>query len=237
MKLLRCTVLFALLGAAFAPLLGAKDLSYKAAGVLPYAIGNDGRIKLLLGVSSHRNQASDFGGLRDDEDMQNPKVTAAREGCEELMFILDAEKAFARILALRNKYGNSFNPSKAKSTTYKTLRHALHKAPCAVNGTYRMYFTQIPYQKELPELFKHRKAAYSGSLPHCWHETTKIEWIDLCELLDAIDMRKDHNPIIINGITLYEPFVQSLLIARSQGIIATLSKRTSTVTHTAAIAY
>lgn len=236
MKLLRFTVLLAVLGVAFGTLLGATDLSYKAAGVLPYAIGNDGRIKLLLGVGSHRNKASDFGGLRDDEDMQNPKVTAAREGCEELMFALDTDEAFARILALRNKYGNLFDLSKAGSTTYKILRHALHKAPCSINGTYHMYFTQISYQENLLELFKDRKAAYSGSLPHCWNETTKIEWIDLCELLDAIDKRDNHNPIIINGITLYEPFIQSLLIARSQGIITTLSKRTSPITHTTAIA-
>lgn len=199
---------------------------YHAAGVLPYAYDSKGNIKVLMGLSSvHGDQASDFGGLRDDIDALNPIRTAAREGCEELMFIYDPTSSFKGLLELRNLYGKGFNLFKATSATYTLILSKLTPdCPFSVSSKYCMYFINISYQEDLPKLFLKRKAKYKGLLPKCWNETVKLVWEDLEEVLKAIDTPRSFGPVKINGYSLYEPFVQSLKAARDTGILKNLKK-------------
>lgn len=215
------TALVAALGTGLIASPDEKHFSYHAAGVLPYAVDAHGKVSFLLGLSSvHRDQASDFGGLRDDIDDYYPKKTAAREGCEELMFIFDDNSSFEKILTLRKKYGKNFDISKAQSASYKQLAAAISKnCLYSASNNYLMHFIEIPYQKDLPELFQQRKSSHAGLLPHCWNETLKLVWIRCDELFQAIDNRKPYGPVVIRNISLYEPFVQSLITARAHGII------------------
>ncbi len=221
MKLLRITGLgLAILGLYGQQILKAEDYVYRAAGVLPYAVDASGRTKILLGLSSvHADQASDFGGLRDSIDGFNPLVTAAREGCEELMFIFDGDSSFNRILTKRYSYKKGFDISKAHSATYKRLIDLLPDCPYSYSERYIMHFIQVPYQPELPKRFLQRKAAYAGKLPHCWNETVRMVWADLEAVLVAINVRTPGNPVIIDGVTLYEPFVRSLIVAQENKLI------------------
>lgn len=205
---------------------------YHAAGVLPYAVGADGTLKFLLGLSSvHHNQASDFGGLQDEIDKNNPQKTAAREGCEELMFIFDKNLMFEKILESYNKYKKLFDLSKIQSVSYNQLLTAIHKAHFSISNNYIMYFINIPYQKNLPDLFKQRKANYKELLSSCWDETVRLVWVDVDELFDAINNRSHFGSVIIKDFSLYEPFVKSLVAARSQNIISNINAQRKIFTH------
>lgn len=235
MKFLTKKLLIVTLVAAFGHLTGATNplCDYKAAGVLPYAYNPEGSLKYLIGSSwVHKGEASDFGGLRDDEDLGNPQYTAAREGCEELLFAFDNNQSFEQIFKLRKRFGNSFDIAKAGSRSYEILRKKLKNAPFSTSNDYIMYFAEIEYDETLPERLKQRRAAYDGTLPRCWAETTQLAWVDHDELFRAINMHK--RDITINGVTLFEPFVQSLIAAHSQGIVKRLlhCKRLSDIVHT-----
>ncbi len=225
MKILRLSMLWIALIGAFTGPLTAENYSYHAAGVLLYAHDDAGRTKILLGLSSvHGDEASDFGGLMDDIDRYRPELTAAREGCEELMFLFDSDSAFHELLLLRNKYKKNFDIAKAPSGSYKYLLNALADGcPYSLSEGYIMHFVKIPYQEHLPAVFSRRKSLYKtlykGCLPHCWNETLSLVWADLDEVYTAIRMRASFEPITIKGCTLYEPFVKSLLVAESQKII------------------
>lgn len=183
-----------------------------------------GKVKVLLGLSSvHDDQASDFGGLRDAIDCYNPGQTAAREGCEELMFIFDHEADFKRLLVLRNTYGKKFDIVQASSSTYGHLYNGMDDGLSTFSDGYIMYFVNIPYQKNLSQLFLQRKALYEGLLPHCWDETVRLVWVDIDELFEAIDIRDLFRPVKIEDFNLYEPFVRSIKVARDQGIIGNLA--------------
>lgn len=189
--------------------------AYKAAGVLPYAIDKNGVTQVLLGLSSvHNNEASDFGGLKDREDLNQSAVTAAREGCEELMFIWDNDAQFKQLVTLKNKYRHHFDITKAHSVTYENLLQAINKdsTQSVITHDYRMYLIPIEYDKELPQKLHNRRAHYNGTLSSCWQETTQLVWVDLNALVNAITTT---NSILFNDkkITVYYPFACSFLAA------------------------
>jgi hypothetical protein len=194
--------------------------AHYAAGILPYAVDGSGKIKILLGSSSvHADQLSDFGGLADASDNGCSQVTAAREGCEELMFIFDKETDFKRILVLRNRFKKKFDITKAASSTYDYLIKVIHTGcPYVINNGYVMYFVQIPYQEDMTQRFLERKELYRGLLPRCWNETVKFLWVDLDTLLEVMN-KKYSKPV---DYRLYNPFVKSLKMAHEQNIIAGL---------------
>lgn len=215
-------ILFVVFGG---PIFAKKELQYRAAGVLPYAFDGNGTMQFLVGLSSvHGDQASDFGGLRDDEDNNDPVHTAAREGCEELMFIFDANESFEKLSVLADKHGKDFDVRKANSATYQMLYAAAKKASYSFSNNYRMYLVPIDYQENIVGRFQKRKDAYERKLRSCWNETTSLAWIAADAIFQKIDTRQDTDSIVINGVTLYEPFVQSLIVARSQGIIDAVQK-------------
>jgi hypothetical protein len=226
MKLFIYALLLLSLGANFGAGLAAENHSYVAAGVLPYAFDANGKVQFLVGLSSvHDNQASDFGGLHDKIDSYNAKRTAAREGCEELLFIFDTNPTFEKILTLRRTYKKNFNISTAQSSTYHRLYAAMHQnCCCSVSNDYIMHFIAVPYQENITALFQQRKLYYKGLLPRCWNETVQLIWVSVDQLYEAIDKRKTHGPVAIKDFNLYEPFVKSLMKARSQGIITHIKK-------------
>ncbi len=226
MKLFKLTILLTALWTSFGLSFGAKDFSYYAAGVLPYALDADGQLQFLLGLSSvHADQASDFGGLQDKIDDHYPQRTAAREGCEELMFIFDTDPSFKRILKLRNSYGKYFDMVKVHSVSYNRLYAAMSKSCLSsLSDNYIMHFIAIPYQENIPVMFQQRKLMYKGLLPHCWDETVRLVWVSVDEVFEAIAARSPFGPVVIKNFSLYEPFVKSLIVARSQGIIAQIKK-------------
>lgn len=195
--------------------------TYYAAGIIPYAIDDTGKVKFLIGASSvHGDQASDFGGLKDLIDNDLPEKTAAREACEELMFILDNNITFKRIVSLREKYKKNFDIGKSGSKCYQFLISALkNNCPYIVNNGYIMHFVLIPYDETIVKKFRKRKNIFKDIVPKCWNETVSLAWVDLDDLLHAIKT-KTHIPSIKNGnITLYKPFIKSIKIAHKNGII------------------
>lgn len=205
--------------------ISASTMPYKAAGILPYAINENGEVELLLGLSSiHGNQASDFGGLRDESDCNDSKITAAREACEELLFVFDNDEQFKRLLELRHAFGKNFDIVKARSQSFEILINRLYDAKNIYSTSwdnYVMYFVQIPHYASLSQIFDKRKQAYCNQLPHCWNETSQYSWIKLSDIKKAISQRgKSGAPIKINNVYLYEPFVQSLITAYHNGIIS-----------------
>lgn len=214
--------------------------AYHAAGVLPFYADKDGKIWLMLGKSTvHNNKVSDFGGLKDKEDNEDAYVTAAREGCEELLFALDEESSFARILQLRKKYGkHDFNLQQAQSLTHKKIMTALNSDLCfpVTSHGYNMHFITFKPDTCNTTLFTQgnerlssRKSKFKGTLPHCWNETAKFIFVTIDELFDAIDQQYtcsyDHVYLKNHDCYLYEPFIESMLKAREQGIIAQLQQR------------
>lgn len=211
------------------PTLMAEATKYHAAGILPYAFDQSGRLMVLLGLSSvHRDEASDFGGYKDPVDNDNPYWTATREACEELMFIFDTHDQFLQLLVGRRAQGKNFNPFKAGSKTYHFLLNKLY-APTScysIHHGYQMHFINIDYQPFLSELFACRKDTPFNHLPKCWHETSKLVWVSLADILRAISSRvHPADPIVVDGCSLFEPFVQSLITAQENGIIARLKKQ------------
>lgn len=208
--------------------LTATGFNYRAAGILPYAFDADGNLQVLLGLSSvHNNKASDFGGYKDPVDSNNPYWTAAREACEELMFIFDTHDQFLQLLVGRRAQGKNFNPFKAGSKTYHFLFNKLHEpTSCySMHHGYQMHFINIDYQPFLPELFACIKDTPFNHLPKCWHETSRLAWTKLDDILHAIHKRADSaKPIKIADYYLFEPFVQSLITAQATGIIAQIKK-------------
>jgi hypothetical protein len=120
--------------------------AYRGAGVLPYAFDAQGDIQVLVGSSSvHKGTASDFGGLKDDIDAWNPLYTAAREGCEELMFIFDSTSSFEELIKGRNCFGKDFNLLKAQSASYaQILAKLTPNTPHTKSNDYYMYFVGMP---------------------------------------------------------------------------------------------
>lgn len=207
----------------------ASTMPYKAAGILPYTVDEQGEISLLLGLSSvHGNQASDFGGLKDESDGNDTRFTAAREACEELLFVFDNEPQFKRLLELRNYFGKNFDPAKAKSQSFEILMNKLQNGNTHYHSSwddYVMYFVSIPFYESFEEEFIQRKIKYDNKLPHCWNETTQFAWIKLADIMQAIAHRgKSRTPLKIGNVSLYEPFVQSMITSNNNGIIDAIRK-------------
>lgn len=213
--------------------------AYHAAGVLPFYAGKDDQVWLVLGKSTvHDNKASDFGGLKDTEDNENAYVTAAREGCEELLFALDDETSFARILQLRKKHGkHAFDLQKANSYTHTKIMEALSSDLCfpVVSHGYAMHFITFTPSfcnaslvTEGNSRLLSRKSNYASTLPHCWNETSQFVFVTTSDLFAAIDQQYtyEHAHVYIKKYDcyLYEPFVKSMLEARKQGIITQLQQ-------------
>jgi hypothetical protein len=205
-----------------ASLVNTQVFAYKAAGILPFAYDENDRLCFLLGLSSvHGDKASDFGGLRDASDNNKPYLTAAREACEELMFILDADESFKQIRKSRNRFGWKFDIEKTDSNSFKYFLQA-SSCQCIVNSTsdYCMYLMPIKYSTSLPSQFAKRKRDYGHKVPHCWNETTRLVWVPVENVYKAIDNRTStKRRVTIQDFELYEPFVHSLLIARSLGVL------------------
>lgn len=193
-------------------LLGGLN-AYKGAGILPYAQGPDGQTYFLLGLSSvHHNHASDFGGLRDAVDGFDPRVTAAREASEELMFLLDSDQQFEQLIQDRELFGSE--SSVAHSATYSSFYHLLcahGPCPSVEYHGYTMYILPIDYRADLPDLLERRKALYGHRVTSCWNETTRLVWVNAQSLISAVSGSVDHAlPVVFGSITLYRYFAASL---------------------------
>lgn len=199
----------------------AGNDTYYAAGILPYAIDGTGKVKFLIGASSvHGDQASDFGGLKDLIDNNLSKKTAAREACEELMFILDDNITFKRIVSLCKKYKKNFDIGKSGSKCYQFLISALkNNCPYIINNGYIMHFVLIPYDETIVKRFRKRKTIFKEIVPKCWNETVSLAWVNLDHLLYAIKTKTHIQSITTENITLYKPFIKSIKIAHKSGII------------------
>ena len=203
----------------------AANAQYKAAGMLPYATSSTGELYFLVGVSSvHGNKASDFGGYKEKADNDSAEITAAREACEELIFIWDDTASFEKLLSERLRQGKNFDLRKQKSKTFELALKKLRKhARFSSHNGYQMHFAKVSLDHHLPAKFLARKNYYNTHLPLSWNETVKLQWIQAKKIFQALDNRRGMAaPVIIDGCTLYEPFLQSLQAARSQGIIAQL---------------
>lgn len=227
MALFKKALLISVIATYASILLSAQaSIAYKAAGVLPYAVDSTGGVKILVGVSSvHKNQATDFGGKADLIDNNNPLQTAAREGCEELMFVFDTDAKLKQLADARLVFGKALDISRLNSTSYIFLSQKLiDTVHCFASlcNQYMMHFIKFDYQEKLPKLFLKRKFAFTGRVPHSWDETAQLLWIDLDTVFHAIDNRSASGPVQIGNQCLYEPFVQSLLAARANGIIANI---------------
>jgi hypothetical protein len=197
--------------------------AYHAAGVLPYAIDANNKAWLLLGSEDIKSgQVSDFGGGKDYDDKDDSAVTAAREGCEELLFMFDEEtKTFPALLKSKLSHCFDFNAS----ATYKLLLHDIKHNKTSYNSTFNGYvthFVKIPYNTHLPTDFHARKKKYSSKLPFCWNEKVSLYWVPLEEILIAIAKSKDLNSVYINTphgyVQLFAPFVESILAAKKNKI-------------------
>ena len=193
--------------------------AYHAAGVLPYAVDTNNKVWLLLGSEAIKSgQACDFGGGKDYDDKDDSAVTAAREGCEELLFIFDEEaKAFPTLLKSKLGYCFDFNAS----STYKKLLHDIKHNKTSYNSTFNGYvthFVKISYDVHLPTLFEARKKKYAGKLPFCWNEKVCLYWVPLQEVLGAITKSPDIYSVYVltsrGYVQLFAPFVESITTAQ-----------------------
>jgi hypothetical protein len=213
---------FSLLFVLFQPFCFAEN--YQAAGIIPYAFDNQNQAWILIGCEDIKNcQASDFGGGKDYEDNDEGKKTAAREGCEELLFIFDKDLKFNQLL--NTKYTNTFNFQ--NSDTYNYLLQRLNDQSCLqsiYDNYYITYFIQINLNKDLPKLFYTRLCQFKYKLPFCWAEKTYLHWLKLSDVLNAIN----NNSFSIfdqqtgKEIILFKPFVESLKAAYYNGALNSL---------------
>lgn len=143
----------------------ARDKAIVYAGVLPYAFKKtrNGH-KLLVLLGKEPSGWSDFGGGR--ERGETPRRTAAREAHEESLMLLGSI----------NQIMKAVRESKAIRTN-----HAVH------------YLHEIPYDDDLPRLFKKLRVGLSRSpeaanLP-MYLEKTSIQWFPLERLREELTHR------------------------------------------------
>jgi len=196
----------------------AQLAGYHAAGVVPYAKKENNEIILLLGCEAIKGgQICDFGGGKDWDDGENPAITAAREGSEELMFMLDEDADFPHLL--QKKLANAFDCNKTK--TYNHMLSTITKNGTGYSSEYNGYvthFVEIPYNKNLPKKFVQRKGKYESKLPFCWNEKITMSWVPLQDIMNAVSKSKDCYSVYINtacgNTQLFPLFVESLKAAQ-----------------------
>lgn len=195
---------------------------YHAAGIQPYAIDTNNEVWLLVGLDGFRRDfASDFGGSKDTVDSNNAMQTAAREGAEELLFILEhTQHDFERLLQLRNKFKSHFDMQKSNSHTYNFLLDQIENAqrtPSIQHDGYITYFVRIPYDPQLPHQFAQRKKQFAKTLPLCWNEKSSLHWVKLNVLLDALEKSSNNRSITLdaNGtqIHFFDKCIESVRVA------------------------
>ena len=199
----------------------APQYNYHSAGVTPYAVDSTNKKWVLLGLEPLRgNQAFDFGGKKDPEDHNEPRYTAAREGTEELLFLLDDQTNFNRIVSIYNKHPRDFELYKANSTTYNSLREAMKTSPSSIARGYVTYFVKINYDPNIPQNFTDRRK--SQRLPGSWIEKNQLVWIPVNDLIDALKKSQDDNAIYVRGIKIFPHVALSLRAALQNGTLAQL---------------
>lgn len=214
---------------------------YKAAGILPFGVDPQGKIHLLVGLenrsfknSSVQAYAMDFGGKIDAQDNNNPAFSAAREGTEELTFIYDETPAdFKRMLDAYKKFGHNFNVNTSGARTYKRILQKIQQdevtgKPALYNNNnnfYVMYFPRFSY-RDANQLFQARIAQYGAQIPHEWHEKSRLVWLKLTDVMNAIKAHQPKTPLVVAGpqgpITIWPYFADSLIQAYQRGILANL---------------
>lgn len=200
----------------------APQYNYHSAGILPYAIDANKNKWILVGIEPLRgNQAFDFGGKKDPEDNNNARYTAAREGTEELLFLLDDATNFNRIVGIHAKHPRDFELHKANSTTYHFLRETMKKSPSSLARGYVTFFVKINYDPMIPQNFVNRRK--SQRLPGSWIEKNQLVWLPLNQIINELQKNPNDNAISINGIKLFPYFAQSLRTALQNGTLAQLN--------------
>lgn len=212
--------------------------SYAAAGILPFAVDSNGNVHLLVGLENRsfkngpvKTYAMDFGGKIDAQDNNNPAYSAAREGAEELAFIYDETPAdFQRVLNVRKKYGQGFNVNASGARTYKRILEKIQKDeitgnPALYNNNnnfYIMYFPRFSF-RDVNQLFQNRIRQYGAQIPHDWHEKNQLVWLPVNDVIKAIQARTNwQTPLVVNGITIWPYFADSLIQAYQRGILNNL---------------
>lgn len=195
--------------------------AYHSAGITPYAIDAQNKKWLLMGLEPYRNgQAFDFGGKKDPEDQNNSRYTAAREGTEELLFLLDNTNNFNRIVGIYNKHPRDFTLYKSNSTTYNFLREAMKNSLSSIARGYVTYFVKIDYNPNIPQNFITRRK--SQKVPGSWIEKNQLVWLPLNEIIDALYKSCDDNSVYVRGIKLFPHVALSLRTALNNGIFEQL---------------
>lgn len=204
---------------------GMGRAPYHSAGFAPYAIDTNNKKWILVGLEPFRgNQAFDFGGKKDDEDHDDSRYTAAREGTEELLFLFDVTDNFNRIVKIYNSHKNDFKLYKAGSSTYDFLRAAMKNSPTSLSRGYVTYFVKIDYNPTLPQNFINRRK--SQMLPSAWIEKNQLVWLPLDEIIRALNTHNDDSRLYVQSshgaIKLFPHFAQSLRTALKNGTLAQL---------------
>ena len=210
------------------PALIQPNTTYFAAGLIPLAKDANGTRYVLLAVDSG-NVATDFGGLKEESlDHNNPYFTAAREACEESMYILDSNTHFERLLQLRNRFGHKFDAPKAHATTYNLFINAqsIYEVPSKC-GNYFTYIVHIPFDKNMPSFFKSRlHSPHQHCVPWCWQEKKELAWVRVEALMQEIATAPTEHSVFIkrnhDQLHISHYVVQTLKKAQSLGIFATL---------------
>lgn len=212
--------------------------SYKAAGILPFAVDSNSNVHLLVGIEnrSFKNgpvqaYAMDFGGKIDAQDNNNPAYSAAREGAEELAFIYDETPAdFKRVLDARKKFGKTFNVNASGARSYKRILQKIKQdeisgKPALYNNNnnfYIMYFPRFSF-RDVNQLFQTRINQYGAQIPHDWHEKNRLVWLPVKDVINAIKAKTNWQaPLVVNGITIWPYFADSLIQAYQRGILENL---------------
>lgn len=140
-----------------------------SAGILPYQIGDNGKIYLLVGKDQQGNW-SDFGGKCEFQDNNNIKETASREFFEESL------NAIIDINATRELLRNEKNYILINSKT--------------ISGSpYYMFVLRVPMLpdtcrdrfKKTQQYIQYIKADYKSM------EKTDIKWVSLDTILHCLD--------------------------------------------------
>ncbi|GMU19663.1 MAG: hypothetical protein AMXMBFR12_08550 [Candidatus Babeliales bacterium] len=216
--------------------------SYKAAGILPFAVASNGDIFLLVGLENRsfkggpvKAYAMDFGGKIDAQDSNNPAYSAAREGAEELAFIYDETPTdFKRVLDIRKKFGPNFNVNASGALSYKRILNKIQKdaitgKPALYNNNnnfYIMYFPRFSYDtpsRNVPQLYQMRLKQYGNQIPYEWREKSQLIWLPVKDIINAIKaLPTQRAPLVVNGITIWPYVADSIIQAYQRGILNNL---------------
>ncbi|GAQ89200.1 hypothetical protein KFL_004960100 [Klebsormidium nitens] len=160
----------------------AKDLQYRAAGVLPFAVAPAGQVLILLGRErgwgprSHTLRWKDFGGHREaiDEDAES---TAAREFSEETLGLFGGPEVATCSIAA------------STSTMSARLRSAggvfRVDAPLRNGGSYCMFVARVAYIDPLLFNLATQENAVTKGVEGA--EKCGFAWVEAGRLLAAIE--------------------------------------------------